>query len=97
MPNPYGYLLAGVAVLLIIAASMAWLIRPRTPDWGLAIMREDNWSNTDDEGEPLEPAEPFVAGAPVPPPVRVHSDCLDAWADGRRPCGRCETVLGVRQ
>ena len=39
---------------------------------------------------------PFLPGAPVPPPVRVHSQCLDAWADGKRPCGRCESILGVR-
>jgi len=37
---------------------------------------------------------PFVS-APIPPPVRVHVECLDAWADGTRPCGRCETILGV--
>ena len=43
-----------------------------------------------------EESIPFLPGAPVPPPVRVHSQCLDAWADGKRPCGRCERILGVR-
>jgi len=27
---------------------------------------------------------------------RPHSECVDVWADGRAPCGRCQRILGVR-
>jgi hypothetical protein len=27
---------------------------------------------------------------------RPHVECVDSWADGLRPCGRCEPILGVR-
>ena len=27
---------------------------------------------------------------------RPHSECVDVWADGRPPCGRCQRILGVR-
>jgi len=28
---------------------------------------------------------------------KLHPECFDAWHEGKAPCGRCETVLGVRQ
>ena len=53
--NP-GYIAAGIAVLLIIAASMAWLTRAQTPDWYDAADRESRYPHLEDFTEPDEVA-----------------------------------------
>jgi hypothetical protein len=82
-----------VAVYVTLVFAVAFTVRTKPHDPG-GEWPTDEYAAVQTRAERLR--EPFVSGAPVPPPVRVHSQCLDVWADGKRPCGRCETILGVR-